>query len=108
MQTVYVCYRRIYLPADTLLLGRVRTLENNTRRIQVIDFLKRYMLGLHLVPYGINRLDPRLGSVFKPHGVEFFKHRLREIVVDFGAVRLGSLYFLAYLPVGVGMFILET
>ena len=108
MQPVDVGNRRIYLPAYPLLLARIIAFKHYSRRIQVIHLLKRYMLALHLVPDGIDRFNPRLSLIFKPHRIELLNHRRGEIAVNSLALRRRGLNLLADTFERVRMLIFET
>ena len=65
VQAVKVGYGRINIPAQSLFLGGVVTLKHNSHGIEVVHLLERYMLGFHLLPYGIHRFEPGLGLVLQ-------------------------------------------
>ena len=55
----------------------------------VIDFLKRHTLVLHLRPYGVGRLDAFLDDVFNAHLLKRRLDRCSKLVEQLTARRLG-------------------
>ena len=54
------------------------TVKHNAGCIQVIDLVKGDVLGLHLLPDGIARLDTHREVIFQPHVVKAFADGSRE------------------------------
>ncbi len=108
MQLVEVGNGGIYLPAYSLLLALVGAVEYYAHGVEVIDLLKRDVLGFHLAPYRIDRLKPSLGIIGYSHLVELLLDGQREVVVNGGTPRLRLPYLFAYTRVCGRMLIFEA
>ena len=107
VQFVDVGDDRVNGPALFFLVGFVGAFENDTNRIEVVDFLERYVFRLHLVPNGIDGFYPGFHLEFEPHFFELRDNRLGEVVVDLLARFFALGDFLLDLVVSLGVFVFE-
>jgi len=86
-------------------IGRV---EDDAYGQDVVDFLERDVLGLHLVPDGVGRLDTGQDAVSDAHLVQFFADGCRELAEEFFAFLLR--FFQQVLDLGIffGVLVLEA
>ncbi len=87
MHTMSVGEECVYLPAANLLQGIVVILKNHPYSIYVVDLLKRDLLGLHLVEYGVCALHTSLDLILEsgiikhlPYGPDEFLHNLFTMI----------------------------
>ena len=107
MRFVYFGYGYEYVEAGIQLFFHVTGLEDDTYGKQVVNFLERHMLCLHLVPNGIDGFYSGFHLEFEPHFFELRDNRLGEVVVDLLARFFGLGDFLLDLVVGFGVFVFE-
>ena len=92
MRFVYFGYGYVYVEAVIQLFLHVTGLEDDTYGKQVVDFLERHMLCLHLVPNGIDGFDAGKDTVFQSHFIQLGTYRSGELFENLVA------FFILYSP----------
>ena len=108
MRFVYFGYGYIDVKAVIQFFLHVAGLEDDAYGKQVVDFLKRHVLCLHLVPDGVNGFDAGKNTVFQPHFVQLGTYRggkfFENLVTFYCCCRKFFLYFVVFFR----MFVSET
>ena len=78
MRFVYFGYGHVYVEAVVQLLFHIAGFEDDAYGQQVIDFLKRHVLGLHLVPDRVNGFYAGENAVFQSHLIQLGAYRSGE------------------------------
>ena len=92
MHAVSVGEESVYLPAPDFLHGVVVVLEYDAHGVDVVDFLKRHLLGLHLVVDAVCAFHAGLDFISESGCVELLAHRAHELLHDFLPVFLALLH----------------
>ena len=108
MRFVYFGYGYVDVEAVVQFFLHVARLEDDAYGKQVIDFLERHMLGLHLVPDGVNGFDAGKDAVFQSHFVQLGAYRGGELFEYFVALYGCRCKFFFYFAVFFRMFVPET
>ena len=105
---VYLGDGDIDVEAVVQLLFHIARFEDDAYGKQVIDFLERYMLGLHLVPDGIDGFYPGEDTVFQAHLIQLGTYRGSEVFEYLVTLNGGGFQLLFYFAVFFGVFVFET
>ena len=108
MQAIQVGDFTVYVPAYALLVALVVTLKHDACGIQVIDFLKWDVLGLHLLPYRVARLHSSTELIGQSQVVELLAYGVREAGKEFVTALFAGFNLLLDAGINLGVFILET
>ena len=108
MRFVYFGYGYVYIEAVIQLFFHVTGLEDDTYGKQVVDFLERHMLCLHLVPNGIDGFDAGKDTVFQSHFIQLGTYRSGELFENLVAFYGCRFKFLFYLAVFFRMLVTEA
>ena len=108
MRLVYLGNGDIDVETVVELFFHVAWFEDDADSEQVINLLERDVLGLHLVPDGVDRFHTCQNPVFQPHLVQLGADRSSEVVEYFVAFGGGSIQLFFYFGIFFGVFVFET
>ena len=108
MAFVYLADGHINPEAFVHLIGAVFRRNDDADGENVVDFIKRYVLVLHLVPNRIRALDTCLELVFHARFVENFTDRGCELGEERITLRFGVGKFVLYVGIFLRMVVAEA
>ena len=97
----------IDLPTLHFRIFFVITFEYHSDGIDVVDFIERHLLFLHLVVDAIGTLDTCFYLILKSRRIEFLAHRSHKFFYNLFTLFVRLINILHYLLVGLRMFITE-